>query len=438
MIENIPGIPRMYTAFSEWLACLIIILPFLRGRIVLSQGFILCGTLVVQLFLQFGAGKLPIVFWIPGMIINVLWMFISLKYFTRQDLKTILFLCCKAFILAEFSAAICWQLFYQFSMGQDVGQVNSYPYMISGLLIVFLVFLIVEFRMKRQEVPIKIRGKETLMAILTALIIFILSNSGYWLSDTRVFFGNAVGIFSVRSFVNLSGICLLYLQETQRNEDYLKKELLSINNVFQTQYQQYVAYKENSDIVNQMCHDLKHQIDAIRAEEDPVRREHYLEEMEKEIVTFDSPVETGHPVLDTILTRKNQFCLEHGIKLSCFVDGQLLSFMNVMDICSLFGNALDNAIESVQELPNKEQRLIHLRVDEKNGFVIIKLNNYSINQIAVADGLPETTKKDKVRHGYGLKSIAQTVAVYDGTMTISTKENWFALKILLPNKRISN
>ncbi len=54
--------------------------------------------------------------------------------------------------------------------------------------------------------------------------------------------------------------------------------------------------------------------------------------------------------------------------------------MNVMDICSLFGNALDNAIESVQELPKKEQRLIHLRVDEKNGFVIIKLNNYSINQ----------------------------------------------------------
>ncbi|WP_086314109.1 hypothetical protein A5821_001682 [Enterococcus sp. 7F3_DIV0205] len=434
MIENIPGIPRIYTALSEWLACLIIILPFLRGRWTLLKAFTLVGTLVIQILFQLGAGMLPIILWIPGMIVNVLWMYITLKYFTRQSFKATIFLCSKAFILAEFSAAICWQLFYQFSLGQDVEKDSAFPYMIIGLVIIFFIFLIVELRTNQQEVPIQLRNKETLMAILTALIIFILSNSGYWLSDTRVFFGNAVGIFSVRSFVNLSGICLLYLQETQRKEDYLKKELLSINNVFQTQYQQYVAYKENSDIVNRMCHDLKHQIDVIRAEDDPVRREHYLEEMEKEIIDFESPVETGHPVLDTILTRKNQFCLEHGIKLSCFVDGQLLSFMNVMDICSLFGNALDNAIESVQELPNKEQRLIHLRVDEKNGFVIIKLNNYSVNQIDIEDGLPETTKKDKMRHGYGLKSISQTVAVYDGTMTISTKENWFILKILLPNK----
>ncbi|OJG27273.1 hypothetical protein RU98_GL002725 [Enterococcus caccae] len=427
----------MYTALSEWLACMIIIVPFFRGKWTLPKVLTLFGTLAVQIFFQLGAGMLPIIFWIPGMIINVLWMYVSLKYFTRQHFKTTIFLCCKAFILAEFSAAICWQLFYQFSMGREVEKDSSFPYMIGGLIILFFVFLIVERRMNQHEVPIKISNKETLMAILTALIIFILSNSGYWLSDTRVFFGNAVGIFSVRSFVNLSGICLLYLQETQRNEDYLKKELLSINNVFQTQYQQYIAYKENSDIVNRMCHDLKHQIDVIRAEDDPIRREHYLEEMEKEIIDFESPVETGHPVLDTILTRKNQYCLEHGIKLSCFVDGQLLSFMNVMDICSLFGNALDNAIESVQELPNKEQRLIHLRVDEKNGFVIIKLNNYSVNQIDIADGLPETTKRDKLRHGYGLKSISQTVAVYDGTMTISAKENWFILKILFPNKRIA-
>lgn len=437
MIENIPGIPRIYTALSEWLACLIIILPFLRGKIAIPKIVILFGTLVIQIFLQLGAGQLPIVFWIPGMIVNVLWMYGSLKYFTRQNIKTTTFLCCKAFILAEFSAAICWQFFYQFSMGKEIGKDDALPYMIAGLVIIFFVFMIVEFRMNQPDASIKIRSKETLMAILTALIIFILSNSGYWLSDTRVFFGDAVSIFSVRSFINLSGICLLYLQETQRNEDYLKKELLSINNVFQTQYQQYIAYKENSDMVNRMCHDLKHQIDVIHAEEDPVRKEKYLAEMEKEIIKFDSPVETGHPVLDTILTRKNQFCLEHGIKLSCFVDGQLLSFMNVMDICSLFGNALDNAIESVQELSNKEQRLIHLRVDEKNGFVIIKLNNYSTNQIEVADGLPETTKQDKIRHGYGLKSISKTIAVYEGTMTISTKENWFVLKILLPNKRIS-
>lgn len=436
MIESIPGIPRIYTALSEWIACIIVIIPFMKGHWTSSKIFAAFSAFFIQIILQCGAGSLSVLWWFPGMIVNVLWMYVSIKYFTGQQVKYAIFLCCKAFILAEFSAAICWQIFYQSSVKRGIGKYSSFPYMIVGLMIIFFIFLVVEIRMKQSSLSIQARGKEVLMAVVTALMIFIISNSGYWLSNTQMFFGDTVGIFSIRSFVNLSGIFLLYLQETQRNEDALKKELLSISNMFQTQYQQYVAYKENSDIIKRLCHDLKHQIDVIRSEEDLSKKELYFEKLEREIVRFESPVETGHPVLDTILTRKNQFCLEHDIKLSCFVDGQLLSFMNIMDICSLFGNALDNAIESVQKLADTDQRLIHLRVEEKNGFIIIKLDNYSSNTIRLIDGLPETTKQDKTRHGYGLKSISKTVEVYEGTMTISTKENWFVLKILFPTKQL--
>ena len=86
---------------------------------------------------------------------------------------------------------------------------------------------------------------------------------------------------------------------------------------------------------------------------------HYLDAMEQEIRSYEAQNKTGNEVLDTILTSKSLYCQQHGITLTCVADGAALDFMDTMDLCSLFGNALDNAIESVEKLPDSEQRLIH-------------------------------------------------------------------------------
>lgn len=48
------------------------------------------------------------------------------------------------------------------------------------------------------------------------------------------------------------------------------------------------------------------------------------------------------------------------------------------------------------------------------------------------DGLPVTTKKDKEYHGFGVKSIRQSVEQHNGVTTISTDSGWFRLKLLIP------
>ena len=65
-------------------------------------------------------------------------------------------------------------------------------------------------------------------------------------------------------------------------------------------------------------------------------------------------------VLDVILTAKERACADRGITFTAVADGSLLSGMSSMDIASLFGNALDNAIEATSKLPKYEQRLIKL------------------------------------------------------------------------------
>ena len=97
----------------------------------------------------------------------------------------------------------------------------------------------------------------------------------------------------------------------------------------------------------------------------------------------------------------------------------------------LFGNALDNAIESVEKLSAVEKRLIHVSVVKQKSFLRIRVENCYEGEIRFSSGLP-TTRKDARYHGYGMKSIQSIVEKYNGSMTVKAQDGWFELRILLP------
>ena len=154
--------------------------------------------------------------------------------------------------------------------------------------------------------------------------------------------------------------------------------------------------------------------------------------MESYILRYEAENNTGNPVLDTLLTAKSLYCQQHGITLTCVADGAALDFMDTMDLCSLFGNALDNAIESTDKITDPERRLIHLSVARQKGFAAIRIENCFDGELKFEKGLPVTTKKDVLYHGFGVKSIQNAAAKYGGTATITTREGWFELRVLIP------
>lgn len=137
-------------------------------------------------------------------------------------------------------------------------------------------------------------------------------------------------------------------------------------------------------------------------------------------------------MLDTLLTSKNLRCMQHKIDMTCVVDGTLFDFMDVMDICSIFGNAIDNAIECELKLKDYSKRMIHVDAFSEKSFLIIRFENYYEGDIQFEKGVPVTTKTEKKLHGYGLKSLRYTVHKYRGEVHIDTKNNWFSLRILIP------
>jgi sensor histidine kinase regulating citrate/malate metabolism len=118
--------------------------------------------------------------------------------------------------------------------------------------------------------------------------------------------------------------------------------------------------------------------------------------------------------------------------MSVVADGKILNMMDEIDISTIFGNAIDNAIESVRKIEDVDKRLITVKVSSLKGFLHIVIGNCYQGEIKMVGGLPKTTKKNKEYHGYGVKGIKQTVLKYDGSTTIKAENGWFELRILIP------
>jgi len=190
--------------------------------------------------------------------------------------------------------------------------------------------------------------------------------------------------------------------------------------------------QENVDLINVKCHDLKHQIAALRDMPAGVERDRTIDELEQAVLIYDSAVRTGNESLDTVLTEKGLICEGRGIDFTCMADGSALSHVGSVDLYTLFGNALDNAIEATEQVSDPDNRLVSLRVERRGTFVRISVENTCAHMAELVDGLPATTKDDPSYHGFGLKSIRMIVERLGGNMTIEQREGSFALHILLP------
>lgn len=338
-------------------------------------------------------------------------------------------------MLAEFAASIEWQLdcFFSINMGWDA------PWMhllcLAGIYsTVYLAAWIGNRDYLRGGEQLFVTNGELASYAVIAFSVFSISNLGFITVKTPFFGRYMTEVYNVRTLVDFGGLAILYAYHTQRMELRVRHELESVQTVLRNQYVLYQQAQEAMEIIHYKHHDLKHHILALRAEENAQKRSRYLDTMEEEIRAYEAQNKTGNQVLDTILTAKSMSCMRNGVTLTSVVDGAPFSFMDVMDICSVFGNALDNAVEAVEKLKEKEKRLIHVTAFTQHDFLMIRFENYCENMEDFEGKFPASTKKDARFHGYGLKSIRYTVHKYGGEVDASCKSHWFCLTILIPCK----
>lgn len=429
----LPDIPRIYTALAEWMACILCIMEVKRRVKGWKFVGISLGALLWQAFFLQITENVEGIFWILCMVLAVAFMYLFIVLCCEINWKDAGYYCVRAFVTAEFAASLEWQMdcFGVVMLGWDC------PWFRIGLLagvygLVYLIVWVCYRKYENAQEPIQVTGKELLSCVIIGLAVFSISNLGFVSVRTPFGGSRATEIFNVRTLVDLGGMAILYAFHVQRVDLRVRHELESMQTILHNQYVQYQQSQEAMDLIHYKYHDLKHHIIALRAQETDQQRAAYLDKMEEEIQNFEAQNRTGNQVLDTLLNAKMLQCMKKDISMTCVADGTLFSFMDTMDICSIFGNALDNAIEYEEKIEEKEKRLIHVAAVSQKNFLIIRFENYCEESLELDKVVSTTSKGDSNFHGYGLKSLRYTVKKYGGEVNINKENNWFVLKILIP------
>ena len=211
-----------------------------------------------------------------------------------------------------------------------------------------------------------------------------------------------------------------------------KSELEVIEQLNRQQVEQFRISKETIETVNLKYHDLKGQIAEFTrlAGKEPIGAS--LEDVKEQLKSYETIARTGNDTLDVILTEKAVYCERNGIVLNYMADGEKLFFLETMDLVSLFGNLLSNAIEAVRDLPEEGKRLITLSVYAREKLLFIESENYTDRKLTFQNGLPKTSKADSSSHGYGLKSMKLVAKKYGGTIQVGIEDSIFKVGVILP------
>ena len=221
-------------------------------------------------------------------------------------------------------------------------------------------------------------------------------------------------------------LTLLYFQTEVFKLSSMQKEMDTLNLLYERQREQYQVARQNVQIINKRCHELKLQIAALRqmssAPADPELKAH-IDEAEKAAQLYDASRNTGNEVLDVVLTEKSLLCESRRIQLNAVTDGSCLNFFEASDLYALFANMLDHAIESAVKVPEPERRCIDLLVCTRQSFVVVNV---------ISPDRPAESADTRAAH-YAVKVTNRIVQKYKGTLTTESQNGFFAVKIIFPS-----
>ena len=308
---------------------------------------------------------------------------------------------------------------------QRIGEPAHSIYSLSVMAIIYLIF----YFCFGSKVPIvmnaKSRWKNVVLGCGVLLIVGICRAIEFAYFDGRRELDWPIYFYDIACL----SICLI-MQYILSENDILQEEKQKTQQALQLKADYYAISKENIALINAKCHDMRHQLRYLNPAEESGER--YRQQIEEIINVYDGIVKTENEALNVVLTEKSLLCSKRNIRISCMADGSALAFLDDMDIYSLFGNLLDNAIESVEKLSDPEKRVIDLSVTRKNGYVFIQVMNFFEGELQFDGGFPVTQKENKDYHGYGLRSIQMIAEKYHGKMTSEPQEHFFVVNLLLP------
>lgn len=261
-----------------------------------------------------------------------------------------------------------------------------------------------------------------------AVVMFIYI---FYYSD---FFNRDIGYFNIIMEI----ICLLislgllipffYFKNYFILRDREQKNQLLIEQM-QMQFAYYQDKQKEDERVRGIYHDLKNHLLVLNTQAGSQQEtQKLIAGLQEQIAGFENYYHTGNNFLDIIIRDKAKKAQERQIDFSASLQFEAGSFIEPLDISAIFGNALDNAIEACEKLP-ENMRMITVKASRIHDMLSVAVENTTAADLPAAR---RTTKKDTFLHGFGLLNIKKAVEKYGGQCTTKTENGLFTLKLIIP------
>lgn len=352
-------------------------------------------------------------------ILNAVLCVFILRFLFRENYLNLIFIVIIAYI-SEHMCSHVKQLSAWFIQGHETTLPLSS--MITEVIFAILLAVVIKLLLKKYLDRGLIPRRKIQIIFMVVAIVALMGVSSYVYS--HVLFSIVTNMYEILIAVLLFFLLFsIFGYSGKEHNEIVVKQLLD------EQIKQTNSFNENYEFINMKFHDLKKQV---RGLEEVMGETPEIHNIKTSIAVHETNLDTGNPSLNIVIREYAITCRRKNIQYYCMADGSALSFLCEEDIYGIFHNALSNAVEAAEKCDPGE-RYVSVTVRKHDEMVRITVENSFCGQVKFADGLPATTKQDKVGHGFGVKSIKYILKKYGGNMTISAEDGVYRLRILFMN-----
>lgn len=226
---------------------------------------------------------------------------------------------------------------------------------------------------------------------------------------------------------SLLSIIVFFMNLSRENHEHYISRLES---TMREDYSRVQEKEANDAEIKRLTHDIHHYLSALQGEGEHMGRN--IRKILTKIDQFERVPYSGNSVLDAILNEKKQQANAASVRLEYFMDQVDYSFLSGMDLCSIFGNAIENAIEAAQKIENPEERWVSVKSSVLRGVWVLHVDNSYLIEPVQDNGRFVTTKSGGGSHGIGISSIRYCAEKYGGRVEIVAEKQQFTLRVMIP------
>lgn len=234
--------------------------------------------------------------------------------------------------------------------------------------------------------------------------------------------------------VSIIGIIYMNISMFNFFDGYSKQIKLSfMETVAEREADNYRSLKISYQKMKKLKHDFKNELDTLNqliSEQKYEIAEAHLSELSSFVDKSAAVCYTGNEAVDSLINIKMKTAKQYNIKVIIKIKIQTSLNANSMELCRIFGNALDNAIEACCKINNDIQKFICISIKEIDENMLVEISNTAA-EVDITNLI--STKPEKGLHGYGIHSIQSSADRIGGTLHFKYDNGVFVMRLLIKN-----